>query len=65
MLFKTNMAAGHGGSSGRYDYLREVAYDYAFLVENLPATCGALPALAVTQPTNNDKVLDAPGPALL
>jgi oligopeptidase B len=29
------MAAGHGGSSGRYDYLREVAYDYAFLIENL------------------------------
>jgi oligopeptidase B len=35
VLFKINMAAGHGGSSGRYDYLREVAYDYAFLIENL------------------------------
>jgi oligopeptidase B len=35
VLFKINMAAGHGGSSGRYDYLREVAYDYAFLIESI------------------------------
>jgi oligopeptidase B len=32
VLFKINMAAGHGGSSGRYDYLREVALDYAYLL---------------------------------
>ncbi|HWX25074.1 MAG TPA: prolyl oligopeptidase family serine peptidase, partial [Vicinamibacteria bacterium] len=32
LLLKTNMAAGHGGASGRYDFLREVAYDYAFLL---------------------------------
>ena len=32
LLLKTNMGAGHGGSSGRYDYLREVAYDYAFML---------------------------------
>ncbi|HEV2884642.1 MAG TPA: S9 family peptidase [Pyrinomonadaceae bacterium] len=32
LLLKTNMGAGHGGSSGRYDYLREVAYDYAFIL---------------------------------
>jgi oligopeptidase B len=37
VLFKINMAAGHGGASGRYDYLREVAYDYAFLIESLSA----------------------------
>jgi oligopeptidase B len=37
VLFKINMAAGHGGASGRYDYLREVAYDYAFLIQNLVA----------------------------
>ena len=30
LIFKINMAGGHGGSSGRYDKLREVAYDYAF-----------------------------------
>ncbi len=32
LLLKTNMGAGHGGSSGRYDYLREVALDYAFML---------------------------------
>jgi len=26
LLLKTNMGAGHGGSSGRYDYLHEVAF---------------------------------------
>ncbi|MFN2499606.1 MAG: hypothetical protein ABR557_11015 [Pyrinomonadaceae bacterium] len=25
------MGAGHGGSSGRYDYLREIAFDYSFM----------------------------------
>jgi oligopeptidase B len=29
------MGAGHGGASGRYDYLREIAFDYAFLVREL------------------------------
>ena len=31
----TNMASGHGGSSGRYDYLREVAENYAFLLDTI------------------------------
>jgi oligopeptidase B len=35
LLFKTNMGAGHGGASGRYDYLREIALDYAFLLSEL------------------------------
>jgi oligopeptidase B len=35
LLLKTNMGAGHGGASGRYDYLREVALDYAFLLQEL------------------------------
>jgi oligopeptidase B len=35
LLLKTNMAAGHGGASGRYDYLREVAFDYAFMLWQL------------------------------
>ncbi len=33
LLFVTNMGAGHGGSSGRYDRLREIALDYAFMLE--------------------------------
>ena len=32
LLLKANMGAGHGGSSGRYDYLKEVAFDYAFML---------------------------------
>lgn len=35
LLFLTNMDAGHGGSSGRYDLLRERAFDYAFLLNAL------------------------------
>jgi oligopeptidase B len=35
LLFKINMDAGHLGSSGRYDRLREVAFDYAFLLWQL------------------------------
>ncbi len=35
LLLHTNMAAGHGGASGRYDYLKEIAFDYAFLLKAL------------------------------
>jgi oligopeptidase B len=35
LLFKVDMAGGHGGSSGRYDKLRETAFDYAFLLNQL------------------------------
>jgi oligopeptidase B len=35
LILKTNMAAGHGGASGRYDFLREVAFDYAFILSQL------------------------------
>jgi oligopeptidase B len=37
LLLVTNMGAGHGGASGRYDRLREVARDYAFLLWQLDA----------------------------
>ena len=32
LLLKANMGAGHGGSSGRYDALRETAFTYAFML---------------------------------
>ena len=35
LLLVTNMEAGHGGASGRYDYLKETAFDYAFLLKEL------------------------------
>ncbi|GIW23053.1 MAG: oligopeptidase B [Candidatus Sericytochromatia bacterium] len=32
LLLKTNMEAGHGGVSGRYDYIRdEIAFEYSFI----------------------------------
>ena len=33
LYFKTNMDAGHGGASGRFESLKEVAMDYAFLLD--------------------------------
>jgi len=35
VLFKINLAVGHGGASGRYDALRELAFDYAFVLWRL------------------------------
>jgi oligopeptidase B len=35
LLLKTNMEAGHGGASGRYDFLREIAFTYAFVLWQL------------------------------
>lgn len=32
LLLHTNMDFGHGGASGRFDYLKDVAQDYAFLL---------------------------------
>jgi oligopeptidase B len=32
LLLKVNMGAGHGGSSGRYDFLHEIAFDYAYML---------------------------------
>jgi oligopeptidase B len=35
LLFKINLDAGHGGASGRYDALRELAFDYTFILTHL------------------------------
>ena len=35
LILKTNMGAGHGGASGRYDAIRERAFAYAFIIDQL------------------------------
>ena len=35
VLLKTNMASGHGGASGRFDRLKEVAFRYAFIIDRM------------------------------
>jgi oligopeptidase B len=40
LLLVTNMQAGHGGASGRYDYLKEIALDYAFVLRELNVAVG-------------------------
>ena len=35
LLLKTNLHAGHAGASGRYDFLKDVAFEYAFLIDRL------------------------------
>jgi oligopeptidase B len=35
LLLKTNMGAGHFGPSGRYEGIKETAFDYAFLLQAL------------------------------
>ena len=35
LLLKVNLEAGHGGASGRYDALRELGFDYAFILGQL------------------------------
>ncbi len=38
ILLKTDLGSGHGGPSGRYAYLRERAFEYAFLIDRLRAS---------------------------
>ncbi len=35
LLLKTNFHAGHAGASGRYDFLKDLAFEYAFLIDRL------------------------------
>ena len=38
LLLKTEMGSGHFGASGRYEYLKETAFNYAFLLDVLKVT---------------------------
>ena len=38
ILMKTNMGAGHGGASGRYDRLKEIAFTYAYALSQVGIT---------------------------
>jgi oligopeptidase B len=39
LLFKINLApAGHGGPSGRYERIRDTAFDYAFILGQMGIT---------------------------
>jgi len=35
LLLKTNMGTGHLGASGRYDFLKDIAFEYAFILDIL------------------------------
>ena len=41
LLLRTRMIEGHKGASGRYDYLRDVAVEYAFILESANLTAAA------------------------
>lgn len=38
LILRCNMDAGHGGASGRYEAIRETAYEYAFLLSQMGIT---------------------------
>jgi len=42
LLLRMNMGAGHGGSSGRYERLKEIAFDYAFMLQQV-GLAGTIP----------------------
>jgi len=35
VLLKTNLESGHGGATGRFDYLKDIAFRYAFLLDRM------------------------------
>jgi len=35
MLLMVNFGAGHGGASGRYDAIKESAFNYAFILAEI------------------------------
>ena len=35
LLLKTNMESGHGGATGRFDALKETAFEMAFILDRV------------------------------
>ncbi len=50
LYLKTNMAGGHGGSSGRYSRLRETAFRYAFMLDAVGLAREGMPVTASKAP---------------
>ncbi len=50
LLLQTNFSSGHAGASGRYDSLKEVAIDYAFLIDRLCGITASVQGEAVLRP---------------
>src|SRR3989337_2163774 len=48
LLFRTNMDAGHGGKSGRFQRYRSIAEYYAFMLSQLGVVSPDVPAPAAT-----------------
>ena len=46
LLLQTNYSSGHAGASGRYDNLKELAVDFAFLIDRL---CGSTASAVLSQ----------------
>jgi len=44
LLLRVEMGAGHGGASGRYDALRQFAFDVTFVLTQLADVTGAVGA---------------------
>jgi oligopeptidase B len=43
VYLRTNFAGGHGGSSGRYDRLKELAFEYAFMIDAVKPSPSTVP----------------------
>jgi len=50
LYFKINLAGGHGGSSGRYDRLRETAFRYSFVLDAVGLAKGPSPTEQAAAP---------------
>lgn len=35
VLLKTNLESGHGGATGRFDFLKDIAFNYAFIIDRM------------------------------